>query len=130
MAIGDPFQMAGIVLPRPQRWQPSRVNRATRYRGVDGTVITDRRAGVTQVFQNVVVQWESVLPSEAADIEAAWTAMAELGSVAMVDATGQTRTAIFNPEAPAISLRAYRGIRADAPTIQTLYQVTLSLRIE
>ena len=130
MAIGDPFQMAGVVLPRPQRWQPARINRATRYRGVDGTVITDRRAGVTQVYQDVVVQWEAALPSEVADIEAAWTELAENGSVSMVDATGQTRTAIFNPEAPAISLRAYRGIRADSPTIQMLYQVTFSVRIE
>jgi hypothetical protein len=130
MALGDPFQMAGVVLPRPQRWQPSRVNRATRYRGVDGTVITDRRAGVAQVYQDVVVQWEAALPSEAVDIEAAWTAMAELGSVAMVDVAGQSRTAYFNPEAPAITLRAYRGMRADSPAFQTLYQVTFSMRIE
>lgn len=130
MAIGDPFQMAGIALPRPQRWQPSRVSRATRYRGMDGTVITDRRAGVTQIYQDVVVQWEAATPSEAADIEAAWTALAEAGSASMVDAVGQNRTALFNPEAPAISLRAYRGLRGDDPTTLTLYQVTFSVRIE
>lgn len=130
MALGDPFQIAGVVLPRPQRWQSARVHRATRYRGVDGTVITDRRTGVTQVYQDVVVQWEAATPAEAADIEDAWTTLAELGSAAMVDVAGQTRTAYFNPEAPAISIRAYSGMRADDPSFRTLYQVTFSVRIE
>ena len=122
--------MAGQTLPSPQRWQEARYSKATKYRGMDGTVTMDTRAGATPGYVDVIIEWADVLPAERTAIEAAWKSLLETGSVAFVDMLGNNYTATYMPDAKPLSITAYTGMRADDPVFQTLYQITASLRLE
>lgn len=122
--------MAGQTLPLPQRWQESHYNRATKYRGMDGTVTMDTRAGVVPGYREVVIEWADALPAERTAIETAWKSLLENGSVAFVDMLGNNWTATYMPDASPLSITGYTGMRADDPVFQTLYQITCSLRLE
>lgn len=121
--------MAGYTLPLPSRWQETRYNRATYYRGFDGTILVDRRQSAAATYREVIVEWTDALPTERAAIEAAWSALLTSGAVTMTDPTGAVYTATFMPEAAPLSIKVYVGVRADNPIYTTLCQISISLRL-